>query len=63
MMESVDAVRNAVHAASDVVSYERDVDFLFPPNGPARCNSACYNHSTCAVIKPHAVIDGLSSTQ
>ena len=55
----VDGIRNAVHASSDSGQFERQVDWLFPPAGPARCNSACFNDSTCAVIKPHAITDGL----
>jgi len=60
VIERVDCVKNAVHAAADAAQYKRELEFLFPPEGPSRCNSACYADSTCAIIKPHAIVDGLS---
>jgi len=60
MMERVDCVKNAIHASSDGAHHQREVDFMFPPSGPPRCNSACYTNSTCVVIKPHAIVDGMS---
>ena len=57
-----DYIQNAVHAASEVANYQRQVDVLFPPNDRPRSTSACFQDSTCAVIKPHAIVDGLSST-
>ena len=56
----VDCMKNAIHASKDAEHYQQEIEFMFPSNGPPRCNSACYVNTTCAVIKPHAVVDGLS---
>ena len=52
-----DCIQNAAHGSScEAVAHE--LSFMFPCSGPVRRNTACFIESTCAVIKPHAILDG-----
>lgn len=58
----LDCAQNAVHIAETEDDAFRELEFLFPSEGPIRANTACYSDSTCGIIKPHAVLDGISIT-
>jgi len=53
-----DNTKNACHGSDSPASAAREVEFFFPSDGPSRQNTATFSDCTCAVIKPHAVIDG-----
>lgn len=53
-----DKTRNACHGADSVESAKREADFIF---GAKRCkNTAKLRDSTLGIVKPHAVIGGLT---
>jgi len=58
MIALIDCIQNAAHGSSTSEAAACELDFLFPPSGPGRRNTACFLDSTCAVIKPHAIRDG-----
>lgn len=48
-------MRNAVHSAESVFSYQRESEFFFSN----KFNStAAFNNCTCCIIKPHVVHEG-----
>jgi len=52
-----DGTQNACHGSDSPQSAAREIEFFF---GPGRVNTASFGSCTCAVIKPHAVLEGLS---
>jgi len=48
-----EGVRNAVHASDSPQSAQREINFFFSENIPT---TALFNNCTCAVIKPHVVL-------
>lgn len=55
-----DSARNACHGSDSLTSAEREVGLFFPSGGVAPQNSACFADSTCCLIKPHAVAEGIA---
>merc|ERR1712165_113503 len=53
-----DGTQNAVHGSDSPESAAREIDFFFGPG--CRATTANFGSCTCAVIKPHAVLEGLS---
>lgn len=51
-----DGTRNALHGSDSETSAQREISFFFGSKYGA--NTACYNDTTCCVIKPHAVAEG-----
>uniref|UniRef100_A0A8C5NY73 Nucleoside diphosphate kinase homolog 7 n=1 Tax=Jaculus jaculus TaxID=51337 RepID=A0A8C5NY73_JACJA len=55
-----DGIRNAAHGPDSFASAAREMELFFPSNGgcgPA--NTAKFTNSTCCIIKPHAISEGL----
>lgn len=53
-----DNTRNACHGSDSLESAARECEFFFSTTGPHCPNTATFSQCTCAVIKPHAVVDG-----
>ncbi len=51
-----DGTRNAVHGSDSAASAQREISFFF--GSKYGVNTACYNDTTCCIIKPHAVAEG-----
>lgn len=51
-----DGTRNALHGSDSTESAQREISFFF--GSKYGVNTACYNDTTCCVIKPHAVAEG-----
>ena len=54
----VDVTNRACHGSASADDAAREKEFFFSSVGVNRQNTATFNDCTCAVIKPHAVIDG-----
>lgn len=54
-----DKTRNACHGSDSLESAKREADFFFGPN-QRRKNTAKFGNSTLGIVKPHAVIGGLT---
>ncbi|XP_051003702.1 nucleoside diphosphate kinase 7 isoform X1 [Acomys russatus] len=55
-----DGIRNAAHGPDSFASAAREMELFFPSSGgcgPA--NTAKFTNSTCCIIKPHAISEGL----
>lgn len=51
-----DGTRNALHGSDATASAQKEISFFF--GSKYGVNTACYNDTTCCVIKPHAVAEG-----
>ncbi|CAF1518065.1 unnamed protein product [Adineta steineri] len=51
-----DGTKNALHGSDSAESVQRELSFFF--GSKYGVNTACYNDTTCCVIKPHAVAEG-----
>ncbi|KAL5004511.1 hypothetical protein ScPMuIL_017967 [Solemya velum] len=51
---------NACHGSDSPAAATREIDFFFPTVGPTKQNTAQFNDCTCCIIKPHAVLEGLT---
>jgi len=54
-----DPVQNAVHAAADSASAERELDFFFGPASKRFGQTAVLDNCTLCIVKPHALAQGL----
>jgi len=52
----LDGTRNALHGSDSPTSAQREISFFF--GSKYGVNTACYNDTTCCIIKPHAVAEG-----
>lgn len=52
----LDGTRNALHGSDSTTSAQREVSFFF--GSKYGVNTACYNDTTCCIIKPHTVAEG-----
>ncbi|CAF2710047.1 unnamed protein product [Rotaria sp. Silwood2] len=50
-----DGTRNALHGSDSATSAQREISFFF--GSKYGTNTACYNDTTCCLIKPHAVAE------
>ena len=57
-MNAADCIKNAAHGPETCEVAVRELEFMFPSNPPFRRNTACYDDSACAIVKPHAIRDG-----
>ncbi|XP_069617787.1 nucleoside diphosphate kinase homolog 7 [Ranitomeya imitator] len=56
-----DGTKNAAHGSDSVASAARELEFFFPSSGGrGPKNTAKFTHCTCCIIKPHAVLEGLT---
>ncbi|KAM6293783.1 nucleoside diphosphate kinase homolog 7 isoform 3-T3 [Porphyrio hochstetteri] len=56
-----DGIRNAAHGPDSVASAAQELELFFPSSGGrGPVSSAKFTNSTCCVIKPHAVNEGLA---
>lgn len=56
-----DGLRNAAHGPDSVASAAQELELFFPSSGGhGPVNSAKFTNSTCCIIKPHAVNEGLA---
>ncbi len=55
-IECLDGTRNALHGSDSAASAQREISFFF--GSKYGVNTACYNDTTCCIIKPHAVAEG-----
>ena len=51
-----DGTKNAVHGSDSAASAQREISFFF--GSKYGVNTACYNDTTCCIIKPHSVAEG-----
>ncbi|CAF4497293.1 unnamed protein product, partial [Rotaria socialis] len=51
-----DGTRNALHGSDSTTSAQREISYFF--GSKYGTNTACYNDTTCCIIKPHAVAEG-----
>ncbi|XP_018412804.1 PREDICTED: nucleoside diphosphate kinase 7 [Nanorana parkeri] len=57
----IDGTKNAAHGSDSIASAAREIEFFFPSSGGrGPKNSATFTQSTCCIIKPHAVSEGLT---
>jgi nucleoside-diphosphate kinase len=52
----LDGTRNALHGSDSTTSAQREISYFF--GSKYGTNTACYNDTTCCIIKPHAVAEG-----
>ncbi|XP_072282782.1 nucleoside diphosphate kinase homolog 7 [Pyxicephalus adspersus] len=56
-----DGTKNAAHGSDSIASAARELEFFFPSSGGrGPKNTATFTKSTCCIIKPHAVSEGLT---
>ncbi|KAM5179639.1 nucleoside diphosphate kinase homolog 7 [Mantella aurantiaca] len=56
-----DGTKNAAHGSDSIASAARELEFFFPSSGGrGPKNTATFTQSTCCIIKPHAVSEGLT---
>ncbi|XP_073523326.1 nucleoside diphosphate kinase homolog 7 [Phyllobates terribilis] len=56
-----DGTKNAAHGSDSIASAARELEFFFPSSGGrGPKNTAKFTHCTCCIIKPHAVLEGLT---
>ena len=55
-----DVTRDAVHGSDSQAAAKREADFFFGPKKSLRKNTASCRNCTLGIIKPHAVMDGLT---
>lgn len=56
-----DGTKNAAHGSDSIASAARELEFFFPTSGGrGPKNTATFTQSTCCIIKPHAVSEGLT---
>jgi nucleoside-diphosphate kinase len=55
-MKYLDGTRNALHGSDSAASAQREISFFF--GSKYGVNTACYNDTTCCIIKPHSVAEG-----
>ncbi|KAM3620065.1 uncharacterized protein V6R79_017689 [Siganus canaliculatus] len=56
-----DGIKNFGHASASPDAAAREVEFFFPSTaGHGPSNTATFTDSTCCIIKPHAVSEGLA---
>lgn len=55
-----DSTQNAAHGSDSIESASRELEFFFPTSGEKRQNTATYSDCTCCIVKPHAVLQGMT---
>ncbi|TNM87614.1 hypothetical protein fugu_005835 [Takifugu bimaculatus] len=56
-----DGIRNFGHGSDSLAAAARELEFFFPSTiGYGPPNTATYTDSTCCIIKPHAIAEGLT---
>ncbi|KAM4796897.1 nucleoside diphosphate kinase homolog 7 isoform 2-T2 [Rhinophrynus dorsalis] len=56
-----DGTKNAAHGSDAIASAARELEFFFPSSGGrGPKNTAKFTDCTCCIIKPHAVLEGLT---
>ncbi|XP_061593588.1 nucleoside diphosphate kinase 7 [Cololabis saira] len=56
-----DGIKNVVHGSDTLAAAARELEFFFPSTiGHGPSNTALYTDSTCCIIKPHAISEGLT---
>ncbi|XP_075052464.1 nucleoside diphosphate kinase homolog 7 isoform X2 [Mixophyes fleayi] len=56
-----DGTKNAAHGSDSIASAARELEFFFPSSGGrGPKNTATFTQCTCCIIKPHAVLEGLT---
>jgi nucleoside-diphosphate kinase len=58
-LERLDGTRNALHGSDSAASAQKEISFFF--GSKYGVNTACYNDTTCCIIKPHAVAEGIGN--
>nr|NP_001155162.1 uncharacterized protein LOC100176380 [Ciona intestinalis]BAH59279.1 radial spoke protein NDK/DM44 [Ciona intestinalis] len=58
-MFGTDELKNTAHGSINATAAAKELEFFFPSSGAAFVGTAKYENSTCCVIKPHAVKEGL----
>ncbi|XP_054876177.1 nucleoside diphosphate kinase 7 [Poeciliopsis prolifica] len=56
-----DAIQNVCHGSESLAAAARELEFFFPSTvGHSPANTAVCEDSTCCIIKPHAITEGLT---
>lgn len=56
-----DGVKNAGHGSDSVAAAARELEYFFPSTtGHGLSNTAKYTDCTCCIVKPHAILEGLT---